>query len=145
MSRRGFWLGLLVGAIVMGLLVATAMFVIVRFRSPAAAGIYGLRGRQFGVNPRGWFYPRMPGRRFGFGALLCGPGLLLILGALVLAAVFGRHWHHHPWDRDGRCCERQPPSVSKAAEAEQEPPARSEAVDAAPEPPAEAGQGEATK
>jgi hypothetical protein len=122
-SRKGFWLGLLVGMIVMGLLAATAMFVIVRFRWPVA-DTYALRGRQFGIGPRSWFHPGLPGRSLGFGAMLCGPGLLLVLGALVLLAVFGRHWHHHRWDGEGRCCERQPSPLGKAAEAEHEPPAQ---------------------
>jgi hypothetical protein len=97
MSRRGFWLGLLVGAVITGLLVATVMFVIVRFRWPAAA-VYGLRGRQFGVLPRARIYPRLPSRSLGAAALLCGP-LLLLAGALVVGLVLGRYWHSSRQDK----------------------------------------------
>jgi hypothetical protein len=119
MSRRDFWLGLLVGAVITGLLVATAMFVVMRVRWPAAP-IYGLRGRQFGVNPRGWVYPHMPGRWFGFGAMLCGP-VLLLAGAVMLGVLFGRHWHSRRQDevQSGG----QPSPVEKTVEAEHEPPA----------------------
>jgi hypothetical protein len=140
MSRRGFWLGLLVGLIVMGLLAATAMFVLVRFRG--SAGVYGLRGRQFGISPRGRFYPGMVGGGHGFGLMCCGPVLLLVLGALVLAAVFGRHWYHRRWGGEGRCCERQPSSAAKPVEAAQQPSAVSKDVAAEQEPPAEAGPGQ---
>ena len=117
MSRRGFWFGLLVGIIVMGLLAATAAVVIGRFRWPAA-GIGGLRGRQFGVNPRGWFDPRMPGRWLGFGAMLCGP--LLLAGALVLGALLGRHWYSR---RQGKAVQsgEQAPSLEESVAAEQKP------------------------
>jgi hypothetical protein len=139
MSKRGFWLGLLVGAVITGLLVATAMFVMMRFRWPAAAGIYGLRGRQFGVNPRGWFLPRMPGRGFGFGAMLCGP-LLLLAGALVLGALLGKHWHSRRQAREVQS-RGQTPAVESSVKAD-EPPAEPVASQVVPQPPAEAGSGE---
>jgi hypothetical protein len=128
MSRRGFWLGLVVGMIVMGLLAGTAMFAFVRFRG-SAEGIYGLRGRQFGISPRGGFYPGMPGRWHGFGAMLCGP-VLLIAGALVLAAVLGRHWHHHHHDGAASCCGGQPSPVDKAVRVESAPSAEAEQSEA---------------
>jgi hypothetical protein len=141
MSKRGFWLGLVVGAVITGLLVAVAMFVVLRFRLPATA-VYGLRGRQFGVNPRGLGYPRLPGRSFGFGAMLCGP-LLLLAGAVVLGALLGRHWHMRRHDRDASCCGGQPSSVGKGAEVAPQPPAEAVQREAEPEPPAGAGESEA--
>ena len=126
MSRKGFWHGVLVGAIVTGLLVAVALFVVARVRWPAAA-LYGLRGRQFGVNPHGWFAPRMPGHWLGFGAMLCGP-LLLLAGALVVGALLGRRWHSR----------RQ----AKLAPSAEQPSAVEPGVTEVNEPPADAGQGE---
>jgi len=89
MSRKGFWFGVLVGAIVMGLLAATVGFALMRFRG-SAVGIYGLREREFGINPRGWFHPGMPGRWHVSGLWLCG--LPLFAGALVLAAILTWLW-----------------------------------------------------
>ena len=127
MSRRSFWLGLLVGAVITGLLVATAMFVMMRLRFPAAA-VYGLRGRHFGANPRGWFYPRMPGRWFGFGAMLCGPLLLLAI-AVAAGALLGRHWHAERYDAGVKSGARPQPVEASVKPADQ--------------PPADAGQSEA--
>ena len=130
MSRRGFWLGLLVGVIVMGLLAATAMFVLVRFRG--SADLSPLRGRQFGINPRGRFYPGMPGRWHGFGLMFCGPVLFFIAAALVLAAGFGRRCHHrhHHHGQGAPCCGEQPSPVAKAVEPEQAPPAEAGSTEA---------------
>ena len=125
MSRRGFWFGLLAGMIVMGLLAATVAVVIGHYRWPAA-GLGTLRGRPFGVNPRGWFNPRMPGRWLGFGAMLCGP-LVLLAGALLLGALLYRYWNSR----------RQGKPVQSGEQA----PSLEESVAAAAQPPAEAGQG----
>jgi hypothetical protein len=140
MSKRGFWLGLLVGGVITGLLLATVMFVVVRGRWPMAS-MYGLRGRQFRVNPRGWFYPRMPGRWFGLGTRLCGP-ILLLAGALVLGALLGKHWPSHRQDKEVQSG-GQPSPVEKRVEAEHRPPAEAVQSEAKSESPAEAGPSEA--
>ena len=137
MFRRNFWLGLLVGMIVMGLLAGTALLLFVRFRG-SELGVYGLRGRPFGISPRGWFYPRTLGRWHGFGALLCGP-VLLLAGVLVLGVLFGRRWHRRASQPVSPA--PQPPSVSKAAEPEPEVSVASEPVEAAPPPSVRATQG----
>jgi len=129
MSRRGFWLGLLVGMIVMGLLAATVGMFVFHFRRTGVATM-PFRGRMFELNPRDRTPDlRMPGlpsgttlprRSPGLALLLCIPGGLLILGALVLAAIAGRHfWHRSA--RHGQCCSEHG-SEAPAAEPDERPP-----------------------
>jgi hypothetical protein len=113
MSRKGFWLGLVAGLIIMGLIagaVGVGVFGFIRYRVAGLPQIgrslrpdlperpfgFGMRGRSFGFG--------FGHRTLGLGAFLCLPALLFIGGGLVLAAMaFSRaRWHHRdssPWCR----------------------------------------------
>ncbi len=90
MSRRSFWLGVLVGLVVMGVVVAS-LAGLVMLRSRGMLGpVLGLRARSFEwARHGGRFALGFPAR--AFGGLLCLPVLLLVLGAVVLIAVFAGH------------------------------------------------------
>jgi len=132
-TRKGFFSGLLVGIIVMGLLAAIAGAVILGVRwsqgymlplrgrtfgpdLPERSFGFGLRGRSFGFGLRG--------RPFGFGAFLCCPALLFIVGGFLLLALIGKRsrWHHPhrpPW-----CWDREKPPAAETREPADEPDAQ---------------------
>ena len=96
MNRRGFWAGLLVGLVIMGLIAAVAGFMMFRMGGTAAcAGAPGALGalREGRLSRGGGYYGRMP--MFGGGHMFFMPGGLLLIGALVLAFFAGKHWGHH--------------------------------------------------
>ena len=100
MNRRGFWIGLLVGLVIVSLIVAVAGVVVLRLRGTAPLRAW----REGRVLRGGGRYGRVP--MFGMARMFFMPGPLLFVGALVLAFLAGRHWshhhHHEHWRRD--CC-----------------------------------------
>ena len=124
MSRKGFWMGLLVGLIIMGLLAGTVAVVILGARWASGSKV-ALRGRSFDLQPgeRGQLFG-LRGRggmgfsrwHCGLGALLCCKGLFLLVAAMAVAAFFCRRrcWHGsggHHWQ-----CHEQEPSDVEATE-----------------------------
>ena len=92
MNRRGFWTGLLIGLVIMGLILAVVGMVLFRVRGTALlAGAPG--AWREGRLSRGGYYGHMP--MFGGGHMFFMPGGLLLIGALVLAFFAGKHWSRH--------------------------------------------------
>lgn len=124
MSRKGFFSGLLVGIIVMGLLAAIAGAVIFGVRWSQGYTL-PLRGRTFGPDlPERSFGFGLRGRPFGFGAFLCGPALVFVFGGFLLLALIGTRsrWHHPhrpPW-----CWDREKLPAAETKEPADEPDAQ---------------------
>ncbi len=107
MPKRQFWFGLVAGLVIMGLIVGTlaALGLGARWasgsRSTLRARPFGLqpgeRGELFGLRDRG----AMTLRHFGVAALVCCPGLFLILGVLVVAGYLWKRYGPHATHHDG--------------------------------------------
>jgi len=127
MYRKGFWVGLLVGLVLAGMVVASLAGLVV-LRSHGMLGpLLGVRLRSFDwAGHGGRLAFGMPGRTFA--GLVCLPVLLLVLGAAVLLAVLAAHRYWRHGGGHSHHDEQKPPEAEapQAEQAEAEPHAQAD-------------------
>jgi hypothetical protein len=101
MHRKGFFLVPLVALALVGLLLGAGGFAIHRhaWSQGYMMGRLASGGEEGAAIPYAHYGFGHFGRPFGFGALLCAPALLFIIGGFVLVAMLGKLFRFHAWRR----------------------------------------------